>query len=144
MATRNETDGEGGFRPNVYDASGASGAGDYTIGYGHRIASQPELSSYQDRTISQNEGESLFQQDLAVAESAVRRHIIQPLTQNQFDALADFLFQAGHGNFTRSDIYTYTNLGDYLAAQHAFPNTNAATQGASSRRAMEMKKFGAP
>ena len=74
----------------------------------------------------------------------MRRHIIQPLTQNQFDALADFVFQAGQGNFTKSDIYTYTNLGDYPAAQSAFPNTNAATKGAGTRRAMEMRKFGTP
>ena len=74
----------------------------------------------------------------------MRRHIIQGLTQNQFDALTDFVFQAGQGNFTKSDIYTYTNLGDYPAAERAFPNTNATTKGASNRRAMERKKFGAP
>jgi GH24 family phage-related lysozyme (muramidase) len=132
---------EGGFIPRVYDPTRK---GDYTIGFGHHIASQVELSSYRGRAISQNEGEALFQHDLAAAEDAVRRHIIQPLTQNQFDALADFVFQAGQGNFTKSDIYTYTNLGDYPAAQRAFPNTNAATKGASNRRVVEAKKFGAP
>jgi GH24 family phage-related lysozyme (muramidase) len=81
--------GEGGFRPRVYDATGN---GDYTIGFGHHIAGQSELSSYQGRTISQNEGEALFQRDFAAAEDAMRRHIIQPLTENQFDALADFVF----------------------------------------------------
>jgi GH24 family phage-related lysozyme (muramidase) len=129
------------IHPRVYDPTRK---GDYTIGFGHHIASQAELSSYRGRAISQNEGEALFQHDLAAAEDAVRRHIIQPLTQNQFDALADFVFQAGQGNFTKSDIYTYTNLGDYPAAQRAFPNTNAATKGASNRRVVEAKKFGAP
>jgi GH24 family phage-related lysozyme (muramidase) len=132
---------EGGFIPRVYDPTRK---GDYTIGFGHHIASQAELSSNRGRAISQNEGEALFQHDLAAAEDAVRRHIIQPLTQNQFDALADFVFQAGQGNFTKSDIYIYTNLGDYPAAQRAFPNTNAATKGASNRRVVEAKKFGAP
>ena len=98
----------------MYDATRK---GDYTIGYGHHIASQPELSTYRGRTISQNEAEALFQRDLAAAEDAVRWQIIQPLTQNQFDALADFVFQAGERNLAKSDIYTYTNLGDYLAAQ---------------------------
>ena len=48
---------EGGFQPQMYDANRK---GDYTIGYGHHIASQSELSSYRGRTISQNEGEHSF------------------------------------------------------------------------------------
>ena len=128
------------FVPWMYDAR----KGDYTIGYGHRIAGQSELSNYQGRTISLNEGKALYQSDLAAAEDVVRRNVIQPLTQNQFDALVDFAFQAGEGNFAKSDIYTYANLGDYPAAQRSFANTNAGTSGAYNRRVTEAKKFGAP
>src|SRR5258708_29600895 len=56
--------GEGGFRPNVYDASGGRGTGDHTIGYGHRIAGQSELSNFRNRTITQSEGEAIYQRDL--------------------------------------------------------------------------------
>lgn len=129
------------FVPWMYDATRK---GDYTIGYGHKITSQPEFSDYLGKTISRSEGEALFQRDLATAEDAVRRNVIQPLTQNQFDALVDFAFQAGEGNFTKSDIYTYANLGDFPAAERSFANTNAGTTGAYNRRVREAKKFSAP
>ena len=130
------------FVPWMYDAR--KGKGDYTIGYGHQIKNVPEFSDYLGKTISRGEGEALFQRDLATAEDVVRRKVIQPLTQNQFDALVDFVFQAGEGSFTNSDIYTYTNLGDYPAAQGSFANTNAGISGVYNRRLREAKKFGAP
>ncbi len=132
---------EGGLIPQMYDPTHK---GDYTIGFGHKITGQPEFSNYLGKTISPSDAEALYQRDLAAAEDVVRRNVIQPLTQNQFDALVDFVFQAGGGNFTKSDIYTYTNLGDYPAAQRSFANTNARTTGAANRRASEARKFGLP
>jgi lysozyme len=43
-----------------------------------------------------------------------------PLTQNQFDALVDFVFNIGGGNFGTSTLLRKVNASDFLGAAAEF------------------------
>lgn len=59
----------------------------------------------------------LFDRDRAVAEGAVNRNVAVPLTQGQYDALVDFAFNVGEGQFSSSTLLRKLNAGDYNGAQ---------------------------
>jgi lysozyme len=50
------------------------------------------------------------------AEAAVARLVKVPLTQGQFDALVDFVFNLGAGRLATSTLLRYLNEGKYDAA----------------------------
>ena len=72
-------------------------AGVWTIGYGHTGG------VVKGQTISDDEVERLLAEDVAVAENAVNAQNLT-LTQDQFDALVDFVFNLGAGNFQKSTL----------------------------------------
>ena len=72
-------------------------AGVWTIGYGHTGG------VVKGQTISDDEVERLLAEDVAVAENAVNAQNLN-LTQDQFDALVDFMFNLGAGNFQKSTL----------------------------------------
>lgn len=72
-------------------------AGVWTIGYGHTGG------VVKGQTISDDEVERLLAEDVAVAENAVNAQNLN-LTQDQFDALVDFVFNIGAGNFQKSTL----------------------------------------
>ena len=72
-------------------------AGVWTIGYGHTGG------VVKGQTISDDEVERLLAEDVAVAENAVNAQHLT-LTQDQFDALVDFVFNLGAGNFQKSTL----------------------------------------
>ena len=80
-------------------------AGYWTIGVGHLISYDDKLHSSWDRTLSDNEIESLLKKDLIKYENGVTRllHPKQP-TQPEFDALVSFSFNLGLGCFQRSTV----------------------------------------
>ena len=81
-------------------------AGVSTIGYGHVIKTGENLES-----ISQDKAEELLVQDLHIAENSVRRNIMAPLEQKQFDALVSFVFNLGGGCLQRSSLRQKINYG---------------------------------
>ena len=94
-----------GFRDHTY----SDVAGLRTIAYGHRLA---PAESYPGG-ISLAEAESILATDIAIAESAVKRLVRVPLTQGQFDALVDFVFNLGAGRLASSTLLRYLNAGKY-------------------------------
>ena len=72
-------------------------AGVWTIGYGHTGG------VVKGQTISDDEVERLLAEDVAVAENAINAQNLN-LTQTQFDALVDFVFNLGAGNFNKSTL----------------------------------------
>ena len=72
-------------------------AGVWTIGYGHTGG------VVKGQTISDDEVERLLAADVAVAENAINAQNLN-LTQDQFDALVDFVFNLGVGNFQKSTL----------------------------------------
>lgn len=83
----------------------ADGGGVWTIGYGHTncVKSGDAISSEQ--------AQMLLEADLLVAEEAVSRLVTVPLTDNQFAALVDFVFNEGEGAFAGSTLLKKLNEG---------------------------------
>jgi lysozyme len=100
-----------GLRLEAYQDSG----GVWTIGYGH---TGPEVRA--GLRISEAQSEALLREDLAAAVNCVRQAVREPLAQHQFDALADFCFNAGRGNFLRSTLLRDVNLGEFESAAAQF------------------------
>jgi lysozyme len=97
-----------GFRDRTYNDV----AGFPTIGFGHRLA--PSESYLTGITLLQ--GESILSRDIVVAEAAVERLVKVSLTQGQFDALVDFVFNLGAGRLASSTLLTYVNARNFDAA----------------------------
>lgn len=97
-----------GFRSRRYLDS----AGKPTIGYGHRII---DSESFSDE-IDEARAELILREDIRVAEQAVERLVRVPLSQGQFDALADFCFNLGSRRLAASTLLAELNSGRYSAA----------------------------
>lgn len=89
--------------------------GVWTIGYGHTGADvTPGL------TITQQQAEALLAQDVLASARCVNSMVNVPLTQNEFDALVDFVFNLGAGAFVRSTLLAALNAGDLAKAAAQF------------------------
>lgn len=100
---------------------GADAPGVYTIGYGHKIVSgDPYWPMGSVAAIDGQEAEQLFEADVNVAADGVRRLVVVPLTQGQFDALVSFTFNTGTGNLSGSTLLQKLNAGDYAGASQEF------------------------
>lgn len=112
-----------------------------SIGYGHQIQPGETLPE----PISQGTADALFSSDLARVEAAINGAVQVPLTQGEFDALADFVFNVGTGAFQGSTLLVKLNGGDYAGARdelgrwiHASGAVNSALV---ARRADEASMF---
>lgn len=92
----------------------ATGGRPWTIGYGHtrgvmpgQIATRPEVERWLD-------------DDIAVAEAAIARHVRVPLKQHEYDALVDFIFNLGETKFAKSTLLRKLNEGDKVGAGDEF------------------------
>lgn len=86
-----------GFVNHPYQDSG----GTWTIGYGHTFT-PPWTGS---NPMTETEGETLLKQDIAPRVSSVNSIMSGfSLTQNQKDALVDFVYNLGAGNLQGSDL----------------------------------------
>jgi lysozyme len=97
-----------GFRDRTY----LDVAGFRTIGFGHRLLPSESFTSGIDLA----HGEAILAADVQGAESSVERLVKVPLTQGQFDALVDFVFNLGAGRLAGSSLLAYLNAGKYDAA----------------------------
>jgi lysozyme len=100
-----------GLRLAAYQDS----AGVWTIGYGH---TGPEVHAGQ--RITEQEAEGLLRADLAAAVECVRHALKVELTQSQFDALVDFCFNVGRGNFLGSSLLRFANAAEMESATQQF------------------------
>jgi lysozyme len=97
-----------GFRPKTYfDIAGYP-----TIGYGHRL----EPRECYPEGICQTQAEVILLWDIHTAEQAVSRLVTVPLTQGQFDALVDFVFNLGASRLATSTLLHELNTGRSEAA----------------------------
>ena len=89
--------------------------GIWTIGYGH---TGPTVSA--DQSITEPEAEALLCKDLADAVACVNHAVQSDISQNQFDAMVDFCFNAGRGNFLQSTLLRKVNRRDFPGAAAQF------------------------
>ena len=160
---------EGGFHPKIYDAEDPSNeykkgkAGDWTIGYGHKLTADELSSGIYDNGITEDTANKLFDKDLKSFIDAVNRELpnADKLTQNQFDALVSFSYNIGGGNgFTNSKVkVAVEKYGDKIAnsetmqtddykiniadvfRHHIPPRTSPINKGIKNRRYNEVQMF---
>lgn len=101
-----------GFRDRVYlDVEGYP-----TIGYGHRLM-HPETFP---NGINEAEGTAILYNDVREAARAVARLVKAQLTQGQFDALVDFVFNLGQVRLAESTLLRELNSGHVAEAGEQF------------------------
>jgi len=123
---------EGGLRLTSYPD-----AGGYSIGYGHSIRAS-DLTNYgipneAGVTITEAMANQLFSDDILRTENIINQNVTAVLSQNQFDALMDFVFNVGGGNpnasppipgFLTSTLLRDLNAGNYAGAAAQFVRWN--------------------
>lgn len=113
--------------------------GVWTNGYGNTHGVIP------GSVITQAQAESDLLSNVAGSEYVVNSVVKVTLTQNQFDALVDFVFNLGSGNFQSSTLLRKLNAGDFAGASAEFPKWNHAggivVDGLTKRREAERLLF---
>lgn len=94
-----------GFRSHTYlDIAGIP-----TIGYGHRLV----VGESFEAGVDEAQAAELLAYDVRAAELAVNRLVKVLLSQGQFDALVDFVFNLGAGRLAGSTLLRELNAGRY-------------------------------
>lgn len=114
--------------------------GVWTIGWGHT-----GKDVYAGLTIDGERAEALLHADLSSAVACVNRAVTVALSQNQFDALVDFCFNCGEGNFLGSTLLREVNAGKFSSAAVQFGlwihDRGVVVPGLKRRRDEEAKLF---
>lgn len=75
---------------------------------------------------TEEECKELLKEDVKHAEAAVKRLVVVPITQEQFDSLTSFVFNVGESNFAKSTLLKKVNAFDCWGAGKEFMRwTNA-------------------
>ena len=118
----------------------ATGGEPWTIAYGH---TGPDV--HPGMTITQEQAEDLLMQDVQKAAADVNEKVTTDLTQEEFDALVDFVFNVGAGNFNASTLLKKVNAGDIHGAAAEFERWDMAAgkhmAGLLRRRHAEAEEF---
>lgn len=70
--------------------------------------------------------DALLKEDTREAQAAVKRLVKVKVTQSQYDAMVDFVFNLGEGNFASSTLLRKINADDCWGAGKEFPRWNMA------------------
>ena len=109
----------------------------WTIGYGHTRTVRLGMK------ITADQAEVLLDEDLRLVERAIMRLVQVPLTDNQFAALASFVFNVGIANFEHSTLLKLLNRGWYEQVPAQLSRWNRASGevlgGLARRRAAEAR-----
>jgi len=97
-----------GFRDRIYRDT----AGIPSIGYGHRMLPSESFPNGIDET----QAGQLLAQDIRAAEQTVLKLVKVAITQGQFDALVDFVYNLGANRLAASTLLRDLNIGRYDAA----------------------------
>ncbi len=112
--------------------------GIWTIGVGH---TGPEVVAGLQWTDAQVA--DALRADVRIAEKAIVDNVKVFLTQDQFDALASFIFNVGTGAFKRSTLLKVLNLGNYKEAAAQFDRWNIPPEIIGRRNSEKAQFIGA-
>lgn len=99
-----------GFRADAYPDP-ASGGKPWTIGYGHTSG------VIQGDKVTEGEATRWLRSDVESAERSIKKYVTVQLEQGMYDALVDFIFNVGEGNFKNSSLLRDLNRGEYDKAR---------------------------
>lgn len=117
-----------------FSATPYADAGGQAIGYGHEIQVGQNYS-----VLTKLQASNLLDQDLIPVEAAINNSVTVPISQNQFDALADFIYNVGIGAFKSSTLLKMLNNWNYSGAAAQF-----AQWANSNRRTADAALFNSP
>lgn len=110
-----------------------------TIGWGHTYNVHLGL------TCTQGEADQWLMEDYGHVVSIVNGLVTVPVTQDEFDALCDFVFNLGSSNFAHSTLLHLLNSGNYSGAASEFDRwdhvAGKVCQGLLRRREEETLEF---
>jgi|SRR5271167_1787917 len=124
-----------GDKLTAYQDSG----GVWTIGYGHTEGVT------QGATCTQAQADAWLLEDIQWAGSVVQGAVTVALTQGEFNALVDFVFNVGSADFQSSTLLRDLNAGDFGLAALQFDRWDmaggAVVAGLLRRREAEQGEF---
>jgi len=130
-----------GFRAEPYLCP----AGVPTIGYGSTRYADGRPVNLKDPAITKAQADTIMLATLQEYQAAVSRYVTVPLTQNQFDALVDFSYNAGAQNLRTSTLLKLLNQKEYALAANEFERwvygNGEKLPGLVKRRALEKALF---
>lgn len=130
-----------GFRATPYLCP----AGVWTIGYGSTRYADGTAVKSSDPKVTQAQADEIMRATLNQYEDAVNRYVQVPISQNAFDALVDFAYNAGAKNLLNSTLLRKLNLKDYAGAAVEFGKWvfggGSVLPGLVKRRAAEKELF---
>ena len=85
-------------------------AGVLTIGYGHTYGVE------EGDTVTQDEAERILKRDLKGFAAETAQYVKVPVTEGQYIAILDFVFNFGVSKFRHSTFLKKLNFGDYDGA----------------------------
>lgn len=153
-----ENDQRAGWDENAgkWTPHGSPEGGTATLAYGHKLTDAEVASGeieiggkkvkYEDG-ITEGQAQQLFQQDTAIARSAVESLVKVPLNADQKEALISLVYNVGVSSFKKSKALKALNKGDMETfREEAFGargwiNYEGHPGGLKSRRAKEERKF---
>ena len=111
-------EGLGTHHASPYD----DGAGNWTIGYGHKLESYPGDITWTREQADQQLNIDLMEKSKALRDSTAENmpeplHIPIRLTQNQFDALTSLMFHAGSRGYATSTLHPFIKRGDIASRE---------------------------
>lgn len=101
---------------------------------------------HEGATITQAQADAALRTRLANVEWRVENFLARPATPAQFDAMISLAYNAGVGEFGRSDVLLYFNKGDFINAAQSFAqiihdDKNEIIEGLVNRRTAEIIRF---
>lgn len=129
-----------GFRSTAYLDTG----GVWTIGFG-TIKYPNGTSVKKGDTCTRNEAEQWLKNDCAWVDACLDKYLSIIVTQNQFDALASFVYNIGETAFVKSTMLTLINQNSLTSAASQFDrwvfDNGKRIKGLVNRRAKEKALF---
>nr|WP_312324048.1 lysozyme [Acinetobacter oleivorans] len=129
-----------GFRANAYLDTGNV----WTIGFG-TIKYPDGRAVKQGDTCTEDQATQWLINDCKWVDACLDRYVTVGITQNQFDALASFVYNVGETQFTKSTMLRLINANQGRAAAEQFDrwvfDAGRKVEGLANRRSAEKQLF---